>query len=99
SNIYGCLKSQEIWGDPEVFRPERFLGPDGKSVVRHKAMLPFSTGRRSCIGKSLAQDEIFLMLANLIQQFCVTLPEDMTANDRVKGKSIQQLQRVIVNLR
>ena len=29
-NIYNALHNKEHWGDPEVFRPERFLTPEGR---------------------------------------------------------------------
>ncbi|XP_021956777.1 cytochrome P450 2J3 [Folsomia candida] len=72
SNLYACMKSPAIWGDPDTFRPERFLAGDAKSVVRHEALLPFSTGKRVCLGESLAKDELFLFTACLFQRFRVT---------------------------
>lgn len=32
------------WGDPEVFRPERFLNSDGK-VINDKWLMPFGLGK------------------------------------------------------
>jgi cytochrome P450 len=52
-NIYSVHYNKEIWGDPEVFRPSRFLSKDGLSAVRHEALLPFGTGKRACIGEPL----------------------------------------------
>jgi len=40
----------KIWRDPEQFRPERFLSPDGKTFKKHEALMPISTGRRQCLG-------------------------------------------------
>jgi len=31
-NLYSLFQDKEHWGDPEVFRPERFLDADGKGV-------------------------------------------------------------------
>jgi len=58
-----------IWGDPENFRPERFLSPDGKTFKKHEALMPFSTGRRLCIGETLTRDSLFLFSTNLYQRF------------------------------
>jgi len=33
--LYSVHYNPEIWGDPENFRPERFLSKDGKAVVRN----------------------------------------------------------------
>lgn len=50
-NMYYVHHNPDIWGDPENFRPERFLSPDGKRVIKHKALIPFQLGRRQCLGK------------------------------------------------
>ncbi|XP_076441297.1 cytochrome P450 2U1-like isoform X2 [Babylonia areolata] len=65
----GCvLQDPEIWGDPENFRPERFIDLDGK-LTKREELIPFSAGRRMCLGESLARMELFLYLATLIQHF------------------------------
>ncbi len=33
-------------GDPENFRPERFLSKDGKSIIKAGPVIPFSIGKR-----------------------------------------------------
>jgi cytochrome P450 len=72
SNLYACMRDPKVWGDPDNFRPERFLSEDGKTVIRHEALIPFSTGRRVCLGESLAKDELFLFTSSLFQRFRVT---------------------------
>jgi cytochrome P450 len=39
------LQDPDVWGDPENFRPERFISPDGKLTKPHE-FIPFSTGRQ-----------------------------------------------------
>jgi cytochrome P450 len=80
ANLYACHMSPDTWGDPWRFRPERFLSPDGKSIVRNKALIPFGTGKRSCIGESLARDEVFLFLTNVFKTICITMPSDEPAH-------------------
>ena len=70
-NLYNSLRSPKTWGDPENFRPERFLSPDESKVVRHEAFIPFSTGKRVCLGETLARDELFLFMTSLFQRFQV----------------------------
>jgi len=70
-NAYYIHHDPEIWGDPEQFRPERFLSPDGKTFKKHEALMPFSTGRRQCLGETLARDTLFLFSTNVFQRFTV----------------------------
>ena len=42
------------WDKPEEFRPERFLCADGKTFKKHDAFMPFSVGKRQCLGETLA---------------------------------------------
>lgn len=69
TNVYFVHHDPVVWGDPDNFRPERFLSSDGKKVVRHEALIPFQMGRRQCLGESLARDSLFLFTSNLFQQF------------------------------
>ncbi len=58
----------EIWGDPEVFRPERF-DPSHPQDVPQFAYFPFGGGPRMCIGMPFAQMEARLLLAMIAQQY------------------------------
>ena len=75
-NFYAAHHSKSIWGDPENFRPERFLSTDEKTVLRNKAWMPFGVGKRQCMGESLARDELFLLFTNLVKQFHFRMPKD-----------------------
>jgi cytochrome P450 len=68
ANQHFVHHDSKIWGDPENFRPERFLSAEGK-IQKKEYLVPFSTGRRICIGETLARDELFLFLTSLYQRF------------------------------
>ncbi|XP_076471536.1 cytochrome P450 2U1-like isoform X2 [Babylonia areolata] len=74
-NLNSVLHDPEVWPQPEVFRPERFIGEDGK-LVKVDHFLPFSLGRRVCLGESLARMELFLYLTSMVQHFRFLPPED-----------------------
>lgn len=56
-----------IFPEPRIFRPERWLGPDGKRLERY--LVPFNRGTRSCLGINLARAELVLILAAVFRQF------------------------------
>ncbi|CAL1262446.1 unnamed protein product [Larinioides sclopetarius] len=62
----------KLWGnDADEYRPERFLLEDGRKFVKPEFAIPFSYGKRSCPGKSLAEIEVFLYLVAILQKFDV----------------------------
>ncbi|XP_021697822.1 probable cytochrome P450 305a1 [Aedes aegypti] len=64
------------WGDPENFRPERFIGPDGK-IINTERLIPFGLGRRRCLGDSLARSCMFAFLVGILQKFSLRLPDSL----------------------
>lgn len=74
---HGKLNSDpELWGDPENFRPERYIDANTNACVKPEYLLPFGAGRRSCPGDVLARMNIFLMLVSLLQNFTISLPSN-----------------------
>ncbi|XP_038045429.1 cytochrome P450 2U1-like [Patiria miniata] len=73
-NLWAILRDPKCWTDPEKFDPARFLSKDGKTVERPEAFIPFSFGRRICMGETLAKMEMFLFFVNLLQRFTFSLP-------------------------
>jgi cytochrome P450 len=67
--VYLMHHDPEVYPEPDVFRPERFLGrrPDPH------AWLPFGGGIRRCLGMAFALYEMKLVLASVLSRFHLEL--------------------------
>jgi cytochrome P450 len=58
-NFLAVHMSKESYGDPENFRPERWLSEEqAKKKIPNNAWIPFSTGSRVCIGNNFSLYEV-----------------------------------------
>ncbi|KAJ4928788.1 hypothetical protein JOQ06_004413 [Pogonophryne albipinna] len=75
TTVYPLLTSvlcdETEWEHPRSFYPAHFLDKDGKFIKRD-AFMPFSAGRRVCLGESLARMELFIFFTSLLQHFRFT---------------------------
>ena len=75
-NLWFIHHDKKLWHDPWNFRPERFLDSNGELLPAdhdlRKAWIPFSLGRRSCPGETLAMTRTFLYLTRILQEFDIT---------------------------
>ncbi|XP_055331313.1 cytochrome P450 2B15-like [Paramacrobiotus metropolitanus] len=74
-NFLAVNMDPKLWDNPESFQPERFLDKHGK-VTEPPYFMPFSIGKRACVGEALARMEIFLFFANILQKFRLEAPKD-----------------------
>nr|QGA73291.1 cytochrome P450 CYP4C1-like protein transcript variant 3 [Spodoptera frugiperda] len=66
-NFWGAGRSVRAWGpDAKVYRPERWL--EDELPGNPAAFLPFSYGRRACIGKKYAMAILKTMLAHCVRE-------------------------------
>jgi len=72
-NMSSVLKDETVWEKPLRFHPEHFLDAQGH-FVKPEAFMPFSAGRRSCLGEPLARMELFLFFTCLLQHFSFSVP-------------------------
>ncbi|XP_057606177.1 cytochrome P450 2W1 [Hippopotamus amphibius kiboko] len=76
--LSSVLLDETQWETPRQFNPGHFLDADGRFVKR-AAFLPFSAGRRVCVGESLARSELFLLFAGLLQRYRLLPPPGLCA--------------------
>lgn len=69
-NVWAIGRDPAHWDDPLQFRPERFLGENGRAHHQHRFdLMPFGSGRRSCPGAALTLLLVPAVLGGLIQGF------------------------------
>ncbi|KAJ8273038.1 hypothetical protein GJAV_G00096680 [Gymnothorax javanicus] len=78
--LTSVLYDKTQWQTPHKFNPEHFLDTEGR-FIKKDAFMPFSAGRRICIGETLAKMELFLFFANLLQRFTFHPPQGVTPHD------------------
>jgi len=77
--FFGMGRDEEVFENAEAFKPERWLRK--KDFVLTEAAeafssIPFGFGTRMCIGRRIAELELHLLLARIVQQFEISYPPD-----------------------
>ncbi|KAL6095523.1 uncharacterized protein ACO6RY_09432 [Pungitius sinensis] len=78
--LTSVLYDESEWEEPHSFHPAHFLDKDGKFIKRD-AFMPFSAGRRVCLGESLARMELFIFFSTLVQRFRFTAPPGVSVEE------------------
>jgi 3-hydroxyphenylacetate 6-hydroxylase len=70
-NAWACNMDPDVWSDPEVFRPERWLEqPDAP-------MFTYGLGYRMCAGSLLANREMYLIWMRTLNAFRIVKVDDV----------------------
>uniref|UniRef100_A0A1I7TNA2 CYtochrome P450 family n=1 Tax=Caenorhabditis tropicalis TaxID=1561998 RepID=A0A1I7TNA2_9PELO len=71
AQIWSVMKHDKVFEDSHKFNPDRYLLSDGKTFDKAvlEKTIPFSIGKRNCVGEGLARMELFLIFSALIQKY------------------------------
>ncbi|CAL8381460.1 unnamed protein product [Arctogadus glacialis] len=81
---YSTSMEEENFPDAGDFRPARWVRKDNTDRVDNFGSIPFGYGLRSCIGRRVAELEMHLALARLIQRFNIDVSPLLSSEVKAK---------------
>nr|AKH03513.1 cytochrome P450 3075B2 [Paracyclopina nana] len=69
ANLLHVHYDPTYWPNPDEFNPNRFYDEATRTFKQNERLIPFSIGKRYCLGQSLAEKEYFLFFTGLLQRF------------------------------
>ncbi len=96
-SLFSCHHDECVWGDPENFRPERFLDAGELLPADHvlrKHTIPFNLGIRMCPAEQLARARLFLWATNLVNRFIVH-PAPGNKADSVRADVFEETSLIV----
>ncbi|KAF8824075.1 hypothetical protein HHX47_DHR9000128 [Lentinula edodes] len=93
-NVWSILHDEEEYPEPDLFKPSRFLGVDGKinPKVKDPATAAFGFGRRACPGKHIALASLWIAVASILT--CYSIEPELDEH----GKPLSDCQTYVKTL-
>ncbi|XP_047472155.1 cytochrome P450 2L1-like [Penaeus chinensis] len=91
------------WEKPEALKPERWLDENGKFTTKKEGFMPFGSGKRACLGESLARMELLIFATAMLQSLSFAPPPgstvDVTADPAVPMFHTPRNQDIFITIR
>lgn len=94
-NVWAIHHDAETWPEPNKFIPERFMQQQEEVSFQGAVdfgFIPFSAGRRTCLGLPMATRMIHAMLGSLLHCFEWTLPRE------VEGSGVDMSEKIGITM-
>lgn len=75
-NAWACNMDPDVWPDPEVFRPERWIDEQTGTIDGEKPLFTYGLGYRMCAGSLLANREMYLIWVRTLRGFRIEKARD-----------------------
>ncbi|KAI0128219.1 putative cytochrome P450 oxidoreductase OrdA-like protein [Hypoxylon sp. NC0597] len=72
ANVWHFTHDPDVYHDPMTFKPERFLATEGHEPEPDPHIFAFGFGRRICPGRYLADNALYLSIAQSLAVFNIT---------------------------
>ncbi|KAJ3563625.1 hypothetical protein NP233_g8820 [Leucocoprinus birnbaumii] len=81
-NLWAMSRDERRYPDPEAFKPERYLTPDGKLDPNASDPFDFAFGfgRRKCVGPHIAISTLWIAIASILATFKISKHKDELGN-------------------
>jgi cytochrome P450 len=87
ANLWHCNHDRTVFGDDaDEFRPERYLNENGELTTgptdaNQEGHFTYGFGRRACVGRNLANEELFITMARVLWAAKLERARDENGNE------------------
>ncbi|XP_060062288.1 cytochrome P450 2J2 isoform X2 [Erinaceus europaeus] len=82
TNLTALHRDPAEWTTPNSFNPEHFL--ENGQFKKRESFLPFSIGKRVCLGEQLARTELFIFFTVFLQNFTFRPPDNEKLTEKFR---------------